>query len=322
MTSARRGSLIGATWLIGLGIIFLVQRAAGLGWGQAWPLIVILAGVAGLVGVVLNRRYELSGIWAFTWPLAWIVIGVLLLLSTTGSLSQGPAEIIADYWPWALVVLGIWFVIGAVVPTGRGLAESLVIPLAGVTAAGIRIQFGAGTLMTRAAAAGNLVDGDFTGGVLHTIIAPGRVELRQDTRYGLPWLERGSNWAVGLTAEVPLDLRVDAGANKSVLDLRDLRVRGLELRTGASDIRVLLPRAAGMTTVRAESGAASLTFEVPSGVAARIRTRMAIGSTQIDQARFPSTAGGYESPDFATAANRVEIDLQGGVGSVRVVSGG
>ena len=77
-----------------------------------------------------------------------------------------------------------------------------------------------------------------------------------------------------------------------------------------------------MTTVRAESGAASLTFEVPSGVAARIRTRMAIGSTQIDQARFPSTAGGYESPDFATAANRVEIDLQGGVGSVRVVSGG
>ena len=182
MTSARRGSLIGATWLIGLGIIFLVQRAASLGWGQAWPLFVILAGVASLVGVVLNGRYELSGIWAFTWPIAWIVIGVLLLLSTTGSLSQGPAEIIADYWPWALVALGIWFVIGAVVPTGRGLAESLVIPLAGVTAAGIRIQFGAGTLMTRAAAAGNLVDGDFTGGVLHTIIAPGRVELRVETR--------------------------------------------------------------------------------------------------------------------------------------------
>lgn len=319
MTSARRGSLIGATWLIGLGIIFLVQRAAELSWGQAWPLFVILAGVASLVGVLLNGRYELSGIWAFTWPIAWIVIGVLLLLSTTGSLSQGPAEVIAEYWPWALVALGIWFVIGAVVPTGRGLTETLVIPLAGVAAAGVRIQFGAGTLTTRRAAAGNLVDGDFTGGVLHTVVAPGRVELRQDTRYGLPWLERGSNWTVGLTADVPLDLRVDAGASKSVLDLRDLLVRGLELHTGASDIRVLLPRAAGMTTVRADSGAASLTFEVPSGVAARIRTRMAIASTQVDQARFPPTAGGYESPDFATAANRVEIDTQGGVGSVRVV---
>ena len=152
-------------------------------------------------------------------------------------------------------------------------------------------------------------------------IGPGRIELQQDTRYGLPWIDRASEWTVGLTAEVPLDLRIDAGAHKAVLDLRDLRVRGLELHTGASDTRVLLPRAAGMTTVRAKSGAASLTFEVPAGVAARIRTRMAIGSTTIDQVRFPPTAGGYESPDFTTAANRVEIDAQGGVGSLRVVGG-
>ena len=42
---------------------------------------------------------------------------------------------------------------------------------------------------------------------------------------------------------------------------------------------------------------------------------MAIGSTNVDQARFPASAGGYESPDYATAANRVDIDVQGGVGS-------
>lgn len=321
MTSARRGSLIGATWLIGLGIVFLIQRAAELSWGQAWPMFVILAGVASLVGVVVNGRFELSGIWAFTWPIAWIVVGVLLLASTTGSLGQGPGELISEYWPWALVALGVWFIIGAIVPAGRGLSETLALPLAGATDASVRIQFGAGNLATRPAAPGNLVDGDFTGGVIHRLVGPGRVELQQDTRYGLPWLERASNWTVGLTAEVPLDLRIDAGAHKAVLDLRDLRIRGLELHTGASETRVLLPRAAGLTTVRAESGAASLTFEVPSGVAARIRTRMAIGSTQIDQARFPPTAGGYESPDFATAANRVEINSQGGVGSLRVVGG-
>jgi hypothetical protein len=48
---------------------------------------------------------------------------------------------------------------------------------------------------------------------------------------------------------------------------------------------------------------------------------MALGSAQIDQARFPATTGGYESPDFGTAANRVEIDVQGGVGSFRVTGG-
>ena len=89
--------------------------------------------------------------------------------------------------------------------------------------------------------------------------------------------------------------------------------------TCASETRVRLPRAAGATTVRAQAGVASLTIEVPTGVAARIRTRMALGSAQIDQTRFPPTAAGYESPDYATSSNRVDIDIGGGVGSFRIV---
>ena len=321
MTSARRGSLIAATWLIGLGVVFLVQNAVDLPWSQAWPLFVILVGVASLVSTVVNRRFEVAGLWAFTWPVAWIVVGVVLWLGATGSIGQGPTDLIAEYWPWALVVLGIWFVIGAVVPSGRGLTETLALPLAGTADAGVRIRFGAGNLATRPAAPGNLVDGEFVGGVIHRQVGPGRVELEQDTRYGLPWIERPSRWTVGLTAEVPLDLKIDAGASRAVLDLSGLRVRTLELQTGASETRVLLPQAAGVTTVRAQAGAASLTLEVPSGVAARIRTRMALGSTQIDQVRFPASAGGYESPDYPTATNRVDIDVQGGVGSLRVAGG-
>jgi hypothetical protein len=321
VSSGRRGSLIAATWLIGLGVVFLVQRAADLPWSQAWPLFVILIGVASLVSTILNRRFEIGGLWAFTWPVAWLVVGVILWLGATGSIGQGPTDLIAEYWPWALVVLGIWFVIGSVVPSGRGLTESLALPLAGAADAGVRIRFGAGNLATRPAAPGNLVDGEFVGGVIHRLVGPGRVELEQDTRYGLPWVERRSAWTVGLSAEVPLDLKVDTGAARAVLDLGDLRVRNLDLQTGASETRVLLPRAAGATMVRAQAGAASLTLEVPVGVAARIRTRMALGSTQVDQARFPASAGGYESPDYATAQNRVDIDAQGGVGSLRVIGG-
>jgi hypothetical protein len=97
-------------------------------------------------------------------------------------------------------------------------------------------------------------------------------------------------------------------------------VRSLDLSTGAADTRVRLPRAAGATSVKASSGAASLVLEVPTGVAARIRMQMALGSGQVDESRFPRTATGYESPDYATAPNRIDIDIQGGVGSVRVIS--
>jgi len=319
MTQSRSGSLIAATWLIGIGSVFLIQRVADLPWSQAWPLFVILGGVASLVSTLINRRLDVSGIWGLTWPVVWIVIGVVLFLSTTGQLGQGPMEVIAEWWPILLIGLGIWFVIGALVPAGRGLTETLSLPLGNASEAEIRIRFGAGNLTTRAAANGSLVDGEFQGGVIHRLLGPGRVELRQDTRYGLPWLSHASDWTIGLATAVPLDLRVDGGASRAVLDLRDLRVRNLELQTGASETRVLLPRAAGATTVKAQAGVASLTFEVPQGVAARIRTRIGLGSAQIDLTRFPPTSVGYESTDFATAANRVELAIDGGLGSVRVI---
>jgi hypothetical protein len=321
MTSARRGSLIAATWLIGLGVVFLVRQALDLPWGQAWPLFVILVGVASFVSTIFEPHGGTPRIWSFTWPILWIAVGTVLFLSTTGRLGTGPLELISEYWPWLLVGLGVWFLIGAIIPGGRALTEELAIPLGGVPSAAVRIRFGAGTLTTHAAAPGNLVDGTFRGGVEHRPDGPGRLELSQDTTYGMPWLDRESSWDVGLTSEVPLDLRLEAGASKTVLDLRDTRVRSLELQTGASETRVLLPRAAGVTTVKAEAGAASLTLEVPSGVAARIRSRMALGSSSIDETRFPRVGDIYQSVDYGTAENRVDLDLQGGVGSVRVIGG-
>lgn len=320
MAGARRGSLIAATWLIGIGVLFIVKEAGDWSWGEAWPLWIILFGVVAFVSAVLGGRFGAAGIWGFTWPIVWTVVGCVLLLSTTGNLGADAGDRIAQWWPWALVGLGVWFIIGAIVPSGRRLTETLALPLVGAGDATVRIGFGAGTLTTHTAAAGNLVDGSFMGGVTYRMGGPNRIELAQDTTYGVPWLDRRSDWDVGLTAEVPLDLRVDAGASRVKLNLRDVRLRALEIHSGASDARVVLPQAAGATTVRAETGAASLTLEVPRGVAARIQGRMALGTTQVDQAVFPRTGAGYESPDYATAANRVDIDVQGGVGSVRVVS--
>ena len=89
---------------------------------------------------------------------------------------------------------------------------------------------------------------------------------------------------------------MDEGAAKTLLDLRDLKLRSLELHTGASATRVLLPRAAGATTVRAETGAAELVLEIPAGVAAWISIFTVLRSTHIDEARFPPAGGGHESP--------------------------
>ena len=213
---------------------------------------------------------------------------------------------------------------GGAAATGRPDAGSqrLAVPLEDATDAEVMVTFGAGHLHVGVAGPGLLVDGEYTGGVnVERGGGPGRVRLSAPTRpTSWAWDRAPYGWTMGLTAEVPLRLRVETGASDADLDLSALQVVELRLRTGASETRVTLPAAAGYTRVDAEGGAASIRFRVPDGVAARIRSTMALASSDVDTARFPRNAAGsaWESPDFEGAANRVEIEARGGVGSVSV----
>jgi hypothetical protein len=79
-----------------------------------------------------------------------------------------------------------------------------------------------------------------------------------------------------------------------------------------------LPENAGSTRVKIESGAASLEIQVPSGVAARIRSSGGLSSFSVDKDRFPRVGDIYQSPDFDVAQNKVELNVQMGVGSVSI----
>jgi hypothetical protein len=325
MTPRQHGALVAATWLIGLGVVFLARQAMDWSWNQAWPMFVILAGVGGIVGRLVQgtrsgRPAGIAGLWAYTWPVAWVVTGGALLGATTGAIAIGAGELVDRAWPWVAIGLGLWFLVGAILPVVDAPEESLAIDVGTRSEARIEVKFGAGELNVATAGPGHLVDGTFHGGVIWKEPARNRIQLEQDVDHGLPWLDHDAVWNLGLTGALPLDLRLDTGACRADLDLSDVRVRTLELHTGASQTRVRLPRAAGLTRVRAEAGAAEVVFEIPPGVAARIQGRMAIGALTVDESRFPKGIDGvYASPEDPAATNRVEIDVQGGLGSVRVV---
>lgn len=324
MTAVRRsgprgGALVAATWLIGLGLIFLVRDFADLNWGQAWPMFVILAGFGMMASSVAWGRRQWAGSWWLVWPLAWIGVGFVFLMSTTGRLGMDPDDLISRWWPVVPIGIGAWFVVAAFWPGRAVPVESLSLPLGAAAEAQVRIRFGAGELELGRSAPGSLVSGTFGGGVSATQRGAGAVELEPDMSSGWMGWDRPFTWKMGVTGDVPLDLRVESGAARATLDLGDVQLRRLDLRTGASETTLRLPRYAGMTQVRAETGAAALTIEVPNGVAAHIRSRMALGTTTVNETRFPRTADGFASPDYATAVNRVELDLEGGVGTVRIV---
>ncbi len=314
----RAGAINAGVWLIAIGLVFLVKDWAGWSWGQAWPLFIV-AGAAATFVTRITARDELdAGSWSLAWPIAWFVIGLIALAATTGSLNIGLGELLSRWWPVAFILIGAWFLVAAVWPGRRRAVESLAVPLDSSPIASIKVSFGAGVLEIGRASAGTLLEGTFQGGVRHRSTGPDTVEIEPDTGRGWPAGGATFKWRVGLTGEKPLDLRLDTGASRATIDLAELRVRQLELHSGAAETRLRLPRAAGVTLARTDTGVASLAIEIPQGVAARIRSSMAMGSVNVDQARFQRVADGWQSPDIATAPNRVELEIRGGMGSVTV----
>ena len=151
-----------------------------------------------------------------------------------------------------------------------------------------------------------------------------RVKDRDISHYFYPW-RRGwagmLDWNFTLNAGIPLSLMFETGASESRLSLSDLQVKELGVKTGASSTTVDLPASAGFMRVHVESGAAAVKIRVPQGVAAFIQVKSALAGIHVDQGKFPQAAGGYRSADWERAANKVEIFVETGVGSIDIVLG-
>lgn len=255
---------------------------------------------------------------SIVWPLVLITLGILFLLANFNIIPD-VGEFISRFWPVILILFGLEILLGSMWRRSNDdAAQRLSLDLGTATQAEVNINFGAGRLSIGPAASGKLVDGTYDGGVRYDASPAGRVQLRSENGWWWGWGWRGFDWRVGLTREVPLALRVDVGAAQSDLDLSDMKVTDLVLKTGASSTVIRLPKSAGMTNVRIDSGAASVKLSVPEGVAARIRSTMGLGSSTIDQRRFPRSGEYYQSPDYDSAANKIDIRSDGGVGSLTV----
>jgi hypothetical protein len=341
-----------------VGTLLAVQDATGTyaSWAYAWALVAPGGvGVGLLLYGLLTRRGDIArgGLASLITGIVLFLVGFLFfegLLHLNGDRFAGLTSLSV---PIVIMGIGAAVLVGAIIPgpwrrrsrpsapgatawtaggswtppvsaaapNAGGTAQALALALEGAADAEVRIAFGAGKLLVGPAASGLLVDGTFEGGVNATPAGAGRVRLTtpHPASWSWDWGRAPFDWRLGLTAEVPLRLEVETGASDNELDLSGLHVTDLRIRTGAAQSRVTLP-ATGVTRVNAEGGAAQMRFRVPAGVAARITSTMAIGTTDVDTTRFPRTRDGaaWASPDFDANPNRAEIAVRGGVGQVTI----
>ncbi len=253
------------------------------------------------------------------WGFILVLAGGVLLLSNLGILQ---ADVWGLLWPLFLIALGAWVLWGRVFRRSVQ-AENVAIGLEGASRARVRARHGAGRMVIRAGAdVENLLQGTFGGGLNVDKRREGdllNVNLSVPAQfYPFFWGPDSLDWTFSLAKEIPLELDLETGASESRVDLTGLRVGDLRLKSGASHTEITLPDNAGFTRVDIETGVASVLLRVPSGVAARIRARGGLASINVDTARFPMLGDTYQSPDYDRAPNKVDLDIQTGVGSVDV----
>lgn len=293
---AGRGGLVGPVALIAAGAVLLLNNLGLIGWEvwgvflRLWPILLIGGGL----DLVVGRRSAL--------------LSLLIGLATVAAFAAGA-----------------WYL--GVRPGATGATSATVsYPLSDATRANVDLALGAGELRLGALAEpGALAEGTVWLGRGETLerdytVRGGEAHLRLHSK-GAPGFAFGpadtpAPWDLRLTREVPVRLHISTGAGRALLVLSQLQVSSLEVSAGVGQTDLTLPER-GQLTASVSAGVGETVVRIPAGMAARIHVSGGLGNVDVDE-RFVRGGERYTSPDYATAKDRVDLEISSGVGAVRV----
>jgi hypothetical protein len=161
--------------------------------------------------------------------------------------------------------------------------------------------------------------------------------------FHFPWqaCNGETNWQIHLNPTVLSDITARSGGGNVRLDLAGMAITQVSADSGGGNMDVVLPDGAanlsvlartgggnvnveigngttGSNTVNATSGAGNVVIGVPSGVAAYIHASTGLGKVIVDSRFSQIDKNTYQSPDFDTATDKVEVTAKSGAGNVSI----
>ncbi len=113
------------------------------------------------------------------------------------------------------------------------------------------------------------------------------------------------------------DITVEMGAGETNFDLQNFKVRNLHFEGGAASFEAKIGSKLPLAEVTVETGVASVQIEVPKESGCRIVVDSGLSSKDFDG--FAKQADGtYKTSNYDSAANKVNINLKGGLSSFEV----
>jgi hypothetical protein len=161
--------------------------------------------------------------------------------------------------------------------------------------------------------------------------------------FRLPWAacNGATDWKIHLNPMLSSDITARSNGGNIKLDLSGMIITCVSADNGGGNIDVVLPDNAanlnvaartgggrvtievgrgttGSNIVSAKSGAGNVIVRIPSGLAARIHATTGMGKATIDSRFSKIDNTTFQSSDYDSAVNKVEITAQSGAGNVNV----
>jgi hypothetical protein len=252
------------------------------------------------------------------WGGALILVGVLLYLQVQGIVNN----VFQYFWPIAMMLVGGWLILGVYWRPAPISGETFSIPLdPAAQKVAYSFSHGVGQLdISGGAPVGQALMGTDASGMNRKSRLNGdQLSVRVEAGPSfLPFLGPSEGvWRFQLACDLPALVSVEAGASSINIDLKDVLAKHLVVKTGASSVNVTMP-ARGVCLFDLDGGATSVNILIPEMTAARIRVD-GVTSMDVDTNRFPRLGSDlYQSSDFEAATDRAEININSGLGRVKV----
>jgi len=126
-------------------------------------------------------------------------------------------------------------------------------------------------------------------------------------------------WDLRLSRDVPLDIGVKFGAGEAHLDVGGLTVRSLEVEMGVGQLDLdLRGNPKQSYDVRIRGGVGEAVVHLPSEAGIEADAEGGLGSVQASGLRHDGSR--YYNDAWENAKTRIHLDIQGGIGSIRLLS--
>ncbi len=320
----RGGNIIWALFLIFLGVIFLCNNIGLIPWSvwsylwRFWPILLIIGGIQAILGNSFVSRLVIGGL---------VVILFMGIFFTALAVSN---ENLLN--KWGIVIPQWWKSIAQNIGQRKEMSYSInEEDYSKVGSREVTLEIGMGEFVITDEKSTDYIQIDsayyenYGEPEINEIFDDKKlsVELKQKNQVSFGFNMSGPKYEINLgQAEIPTDFAVNLGAGSGTIDLSTLTTNAISTEVGAGSLKMTLTKS---TLPKIEStikvGTGSVHLVIPSGVAYRINYAVGLGSITINGEKVNegiSEDKTIESDNFAKATNKLEINVNVGVGSFKL----